>query len=177
MELNEHNNTALRLEELSESDFEIADHQPDISGWELVATETGALGEVEDLIFDREARKVRYLVVNLDLDELEDSQLVLVPIGVVSLDEDEEEVVIPEHLVSILSTLPVYKEGTVISPAEELAVRYAFMGKDGMVIEGSDIYEQHPEDFYEHEHFADNHFKKRIHPDRGTMPQGNHITE
>ena len=176
MDLNEHNNTALRLEELSESDFEIADHQPDISGWELIAPDSGALGEIEDLIFDREARKVRYLVVNLDLDELEGTQLVLVPIGVVSLDEEEEEVVISEHLVSILATLPVYKKGTVISPAEELAVRYAFMGNEGTVIEGSDIYESHPEDFYNHEHFADDHFRKRIHPDRGTMPDGNHLT-
>lgn len=175
MESHEHNNTALRLEELSKSDFEIADHQPDILGWEVLVTDGEDLGEVEDLIFDREARKVRYLVVNLEMDELEDSRLVLIPIGVVSLDEDEDEVLIPAQLAPVLTTLPIYKPGTVISPAEELAIRYAFMGTEGTVLEGSDIYEAHPEDFYAHEHFSDSHFRKRHHSDRGTLGEGNHL--
>ena len=165
MEMNEHNNTALRLEELSNSDFEIADHQPDINGWELVDSSGNELGEIEDLIFDREAKKVRYLVVDLELDELDESRLVLIPIGAVSLDEDEEEVIISEEMTQGLLTLPVYRPGTVVSPAEELAVRYAFMGKDGLVIEGSDVYEIHPEDFYNHEHFNDTHFIKRTQKD------------
>lgn len=161
MESNEHNNTALRLQELSVSDFEIADHQPDITGWELVDSEGNELGEVEDLIFDRELKKVRYLVVSLELDELDNSRLVLIPIGIVSLDEGNEEVLIPGNLVYSLTTLPAYRPGTVVSPAEELAVRYAFMGKDGLMIEVTDVYESHPEDFYAHEHFNDTHFRKR----------------
>lgn len=175
MESNDHNNTALRLEELSKSNFEIADHQPDILGWEVLSADGEELGEVEDLIFDREARKVRYLVVSLEIDELEDSRLILIPIGVVGLDEDEDEVVIPAQLIPVLTTLPVYKPGSTISPAEELAVRYAFMGLEGTVLEGSDIYESHPEDFYAHEHFSDTHFRKRHHPDRGTLGGGNHL--
>ena len=167
MESNEHNNAALRLEELSKSDFEVADHQPNILGWEVFTSDGDELGEVEDLIFDREARKVRYLVVSLEMDESDETRFVLLPIGVISFDEDEDEVIVPERYVSVLPTLPVYKLGTVISPAEELAVRYAFMGAEVAILEGSDIYESHPEDFYTHEHFSDTHFTKRHNPDRG----------
>jgi sporulation protein YlmC with PRC-barrel domain len=161
MEMDEHNNTALRLEELSTSDFEVADHQPDITGWELVDSSGLELGEIEDLIFDREAKKVRYLVVSLELDELDSPRLVLVPIGIVSLDEDNEEVLLPQGVVTGLLTLPVYRSGTVISPAEELAVRYAFMGREGLMLEVSDVYESHPEDFYSHAHFDDTQFIKK----------------
>lgn len=170
MEENEHNNTALRLEELSGSDFEIADHQPDITGWDIVDSAGYDIGEVEDLIFDKESRKVRYIVSNVHFEVEENSRLVLIPIGIVTLDEDDDEVIIPELSASYLPTLPEYKAGTIVSPAEELAIRYAFLGNGGLDITSEDPYTSHPDDFYTHEHFNEENFRRRNHPDRGTMP-------
>lgn len=160
METNEHNRTTY-LEELSGSDFEVADHQPDITGWEVVDSLGNEIGEIEDLIFDSKARKVRYIVASLDLDE-EVERLVLIPIGIVDLDEDEEEVIVPEVSAAFLSTLPQYTPGKIISPAAELAVRYAFLGQDSLPDADAVVYEEHPEDFYTHGHFDDARFRKRI---------------
>lgn len=164
METNEPHKTTY-LEELSASDFEVADKQPDINGWEIVDSLGNELGEVEDLIFDSNARKVRYVVASLDLEELEDDEtddhLVLIPIGIVDLDEDEEEVILPEVAVGFLATLPRYSPGKTISPAEELALRYAFLGEDALPDADAVVYETHPEDFYTHKHFDDARFKTR----------------
>lgn len=176
METNENNRTTY-LEELSGSNFEVADHQPDITGWEIVDSHGNEFGEVEDLIFDSNARKVRYIVASLDLEEeLEmpgvtnketDERLVLIPIGTVDLDEDDDQVILPEVSAAFLSTLPIYTPGKIISPAEELAVRFAFLGQDSLPDAGAVIYEEHPEDFYVHGHFDDARFTKRI-----TGPKG-----
>lgn len=166
MEINENNRTTY-LEELSGSDFEVADHQPDITGWEIVDSLGNEIGEVDDLIFDSNARKVRYIVASLDLDE----RLVLIPIGIVDLDEDDDEVIVPEVSPTFLATLPTYTPGKIISPAEELAVRYAFLGQDSLPDAHAVVYEEHPEDFYTHGHFDDARFTKRITgpKDKGTL--------
>lgn len=169
METNEPHKTTY-LEELSASDFEVADKQPDINGWEIVDPLGNELGEVEDLIFDSNARKVRYVVANLELEELEnegnDDYLVLIPIGIVDLDEDEEEVILPEVSIGFLATLPRYTPGKTISPAEELALRYAFLGQDALPDADAVVYETHPDDFYTHKHFDDARFMKGITPQR-----------
>ena len=161
MEPEEHNNTALRLEELKGSDFEIVDDQPDIIGWQIVDAADNEIGEVEDLIFDREARKVRYLVSVINAFEDQNARLVLIPIGVTRFDEDEDEVIIPEISAGYLSTIPTYKKGTVVSPAEELAVRFAFLGEKGLITDSGDAEGTDPAEFYTHPHFNDDHFKKR----------------
>lgn len=162
MEPNEHNSTALRLQELSKSGFEISEEQPDIISWKIVDVNGDEIGEVNDVIFDMETKKVRYIVALLDLDEDEDAKQVLIPIGIVDLDEAEDEVIMPEETVVFLNSLPVYESGTVISPAEELAIRYAFLGKNGLVENSDHDYQLHPDDFYTHEHFDDAKFKRRI---------------
>jgi sporulation protein YlmC with PRC-barrel domain len=159
MEENEHNNTALRLETLSNSDYEIVDNQPNISGWKIIDVMGNEIGKVEDLIFDREAKKVRYVVSRLKLDHAKDSRLVLIPIGIVSFHESEDELIIPEISFGYLNSLPVYEPGTVISPAEELAIRYAFLGDDGLVL-ASDDDQSSKADFYDHAHFNDDHYKR-----------------
>lgn len=167
MEPNENNKTTY-LEELSGSDFEVADHQPDITGWEIIDNLGNEIGEVEELIFDSNARKVRYVVASLDLDnnsevaDEADGRLVLIPIGIVDLDEDEEEVIIPEVSILFLSTLPQYTPGKIISPAEELAVRYAFLGQASLPDAAAVVYESHQDDFYSHDHFDDTRFTRRI---------------
>ena len=161
MEMNENNRTTY-LEELSGSDFEVADHQPDITGWEIIDNLGNELGEVEDLIFDSSARKVRYIVANiLDDDSEEESRLVLIPIGIVELHEKDDEVIVPETTTAFLYTLPEYEPGKTISPAEELAIRYAFLGKDSLPDADAVVYEDHPDDFYSHNHFDESRFSRR----------------
>ncbi|MEJ7559748.1 MAG: PRC-barrel domain-containing protein [Pedobacter sp.] len=170
MENNEINRTTY-LQELSESDFEIADHQPDINGWEIIDSLGNEIGEVKDLIFDSSARKVRYIVADLDF-EAEDGKsffrkIVLLPIGVVVLDNDDEEVVIENFALSQLLSLPEYESGKIISPVEELAVRHAFLGNAALPNASAVVYDNHPEDFYIHGHFEDAHFTRHQN-DRGT---------
>jgi hypothetical protein len=69
-----------KLEELSESDFEIVDGQPDIQGWDVRDSDNNKIGEVDELLFNPQSRKVRYVILHMennDLD-LEDGR-VLVP--------------------------------------------------------------------------------------------------
>ncbi|RZK62280.1 MAG: PRC-barrel domain containing protein [Pedobacter sp.] len=167
MEMNESNRTTY-LEELSKSNFEIADHQPDITGWEIVDSLGNELGEVEDLIFDSREQKVRYIVASLDLNNLDnaedeqDSRLVLIPIGILELDEDDDEVVIPNASAALLATVPEFEPGKTISPAEELAIRYAFLGQESLPNADAVVYESHAEDFYNHGHFDDAGLTRRI---------------
>lgn len=162
------NHRTTYLERLKGSDFEIADHQPDITGWEITDSLGNELGKVEDLIFDRNAKKVRYIVASLEIDvnliteTQEDSRLVLIPIGIVDLDEEDDEVIVPEASPLFLATLPRYEHGKTISPAEELAVRYAFLGQSSLPDAGAVVYEHHPQDFYNHGHFDESRFRKRI---------------
>ncbi|WP_442587707.1 PRC-barrel domain-containing protein [Pedobacter sp. AW31-3R] len=166
MEVNENNRTTY-LEELGGSDFKIADHQPNIIGWEIVDNHGNDLGDVEDLIFDSNARKVRYIVASIGTGEFEDieaeeeSKLVLIPIGIAELSEADDEVILPDTSPEFLVTLPEFEPGKIISPAEELAVRYAFLGQDSLPNADSVAYESHPEDFYDHGHFDERRFIKR----------------
>ncbi|HEX8313484.1 MAG TPA: PRC-barrel domain-containing protein, partial [Flavisolibacter sp.] len=62
------------LQKLSGSNYEIADGQPDISGWDVRDENGKRIGDIDDLLFDEQSRKVRYLVVDLadnglDLDD------------------------------------------------------------------------------------------------------------
>jgi stress response protein YsnF len=87
-------NTYSHLEELSGSDFEIVDGEPNIIGWDVKNEERTKIGDVSNLLFDPETRKVRYLVVDLDNDYLgtDDDRKVLVPIGVAELHGEDMNV-------------------------------------------------------------------------------------
>jgi sporulation protein YlmC with PRC-barrel domain len=163
MEINENNKTTY-LQELSASDYEIADHQPDINGWEIIDSLGDEVGEVRDLIFDSNAKKVRYIVAELDFEIEEpqdyDPKVVLIPIGVVDLDSDNDEVVLKDFVATQLLSLPSYESGKIISPVEELAVRHAFLGDASLPNANSVVYEDHPEDFYAHGHFDDSRFTR-----------------
>ena len=167
MEPNGYHRT-INLEELSRSDFEIADHQPDILGWELVDSEGNDIGEVHDLIFDSQEGKVRYIVADINTVQENHTGYVLIPIGIVTFDEDEDEVILPAQYTAAIYTLPPYEKGKTISPVEELAVRYAFLGIGALPNANAVVYERHPEDFYNHDHFSDEHFRRR--PDPAEQP-------
>jgi photosynthetic reaction center H subunit len=76
------------------SDYEVADHHPDVRGWDVVASDNRKIGDVKDLIADTTAMKVRYLDVELDNDfrRSDDESRVLIPIEQVRLIEDDDVV-------------------------------------------------------------------------------------
>src|SRR5829696_1298622 len=85
-----------RLQELDRSDFEIVDGEPDIRGWDVKNTNGEKIGEIEDLIVDAKQKKVRYMVVDLDDNELKlDHRKSLVPIGLAELDREDDDVILP----------------------------------------------------------------------------------
>ena len=142
-----------RLEELSGSDFEIADYQPDITGWEIFDSAGDYIGDVDDLIFDKESYKVRYLVTNLEGFDLDEEKQVLIPIGLVTLKEDEDEVLLTEAISSKLALLPKY-DNQRITPSDELRIRNVLIGSAEHVVDVMNE-EAHKDDFYSHSHFND----------------------
>lgn len=84
-----------RLARISElSDFEVADHHPDVRGWDVVASDGLKIGDVKDLVADTAAMKVRYLDVELDREyrRADEEGRVLVPIEHAQLIEDDDVV-------------------------------------------------------------------------------------
>lgn len=151
----DNNQKNTRLRKLSGSDFEITEGQPDITGWKVTAADGKRIGEVEDLIFDTESRKVRYIVLDLDDNELDlDDHEVLVPIGLVQLDSNDDEVRLPGVTAAQLSALPEYDESNLDTGSEE-KIRTAFGGMGaGALVAGT------ANDFYTHDHFNEENFYK-----------------
>ncbi len=149
-----------RLQKLGGSDFEIVDGQPDIRGWDVKDAAGKQIGEVEELIFDYESQKVRYLVVDLDDNDYDlDDREVLIPIGIAELHENDDDVILPTVTVDQLRALPDYDESR-FDTEHETNVRNVFGGL-GASTTGDDI--RRDEDFYSHEHFNDaNLYRKRL---------------
>ncbi|TSJ36461.1 DUF892 family protein [Mucilaginibacter corticis] len=161
----EENQPAKRtLEELSNSDYEIREGEPDITGWNVVGSSGIKVGEVSDLLFDAQAQKVRYLIVELQASEeheiSDEDKRVLVPIGLAELSTDEETLTIPIGSAEELAGLPAYQTGE-LDPQDEVLIREVFGGSTAP-------YEQ-PQ-FYAHEHFNDDKFYNRApSPDNNTI--------
>lgn len=108
------------LQRLGEVDYEIAPGQPDVRGWDVVLGNDEQIGEVDDLIIDTSAGKVRYLEVELNRDalRLEHDRHVLVPIARAQLDRDGKEVVLRGLDRAGLLNLPEYS-GTLTGGYDE----------------------------------------------------------
>jgi photosynthetic reaction center H subunit len=82
-----------RLARVSElSDYEVADHHPDVRGWDVVASDGHKIGDVKDLVADTGAMKVRYLDIELQKEfrRSDDESRVLVPIEHARLNDDDD---------------------------------------------------------------------------------------
>ncbi|HVG11556.1 MAG TPA: PRC and DUF2382 domain-containing protein [Flavisolibacter sp.] len=144
-----------RLQKLSGSDFEVVDGQPDIRGWEVKDDAGKKLGEVDELIFDYQSRKVRYLVLDLDGNEydLEDRE-VLVPIGIAELHGDDDDVILSGVTAAQLQSLPEYDEDN-FDTEHEVSTRNVFGGLGGAALAGTAATNT-GDDFYNHEQFNEN---------------------
>ncbi len=144
------NNRQTRLQKLSGSDFEISDGEPDIRGWDVKDASGKRFGEVEELIFDYESRKVRYLVIDLEENDYDlDDKEVLVPIGVAELHENDDDVILSGVTAEQLLALPEYDEDR-FDTEHETSVRNVFGGLGGAALAGGS---NKDDDFYNHEHF------------------------
>jgi sporulation protein YlmC with PRC-barrel domain len=117
-----------RLQELDRSDFEITKGDPDIRGWDVKNATGQKIGEVEELILDAQQKKIRYMVVELDDDdlELEDDKKVLIPIGLAELDKEDDDVILPSVTVDQLQALPAYdRNGLADDPNDKYVQRLA----------------------------------------------------
>ncbi|TDE15578.1 PRC-barrel domain-containing protein [Dyadobacter psychrotolerans] len=158
MDANDNLNENERLEELGGSDFEIVDGHPDIRGWQVQDINGNYVGEADELIFDKTSRKVLYIVVDLDGNEIDlKSKKVLVPIGLATLHENEDEVILAELASLRLNNLPEYTKGN-ITPQMEATIHHTFTGLAAAIAAGETSYQSHPEDFYKHEHFEHGRF-------------------
>jgi uncharacterized protein (TIGR02271 family) len=165
-----------RLQELGGSDYKIVDGEPNIKGWD-VKDETGKkIGEVDELIFDTQTRKVRYIVVDLEGNVFDfDTRDVLVPIGIAQLHEKDDDVILPGVTAEQIRSLPDYDEDDLGSEVET-KVRNVFGGigaagaagaayaagstktDDDVSSRETTTTGERENDFYSHPHFDDNKF-------------------
>lgn len=119
--------THSRLRSLSElDDYEVADDDPDPRGWRVDAADGRKVGEVQELIVDAAAMKVRYLDVELDTSELglsDRDRHVLVPVGFVRLDDRNDRVLLDAFTSSQVIEMPRHAETGQIDRTYEDSLR------------------------------------------------------
>lgn len=79
------------LTPLSElSNFKIVSDDPDVRGWDVLASDNKKIGTVEELMVDSDARRVAYLAVRLTGSGMNKSGHVLIPVESVWLDRNQK---------------------------------------------------------------------------------------
>jgi len=163
-----------RLQELKRSDFDIVDGEPDIRGWDVKTAAGQKIGEVEELIVDAQRKKVRYMVVELDDDELDldDDREVLIPIGLAQLHKDDDDVILPNVQIEQLRSLPEYDEDKLDNTIERQICSILGRTTDSFAATtgttnattGTTATSETQDDFYNHNYFNDdNLYKDRLH--------------
>jgi sporulation protein YlmC with PRC-barrel domain len=117
---------ARRLYKMSElKGFEISPNNPDVRGWTLIGLDGERIGEVDDLIVDTEAQKVRYLAVEVDKDVARGKDHhILVPIGAARLHKNDDNVLVEGLSRHTVATYPMF-DGLTITPEYEHKLRSA----------------------------------------------------
>jgi len=160
-----------RLQELDHSNFEIVKGEPDIRGWDLRYRNGEKIGSVEELILDMKAKKIRYMIVDLDENELRlEHRKTIIPIGFAELDKQHDDVLIPNVSVDQLCRLPDYKRNS-LSPELERSIASVFGRKVNVEPVASikreerrvtEVDDDLDPDFYSHEYYnSDNLYKNR----------------
>ena len=143
-------NNKSRIQELGDSNYEIADGQPNIKGWDVKDGTGNKVGKVKELLFDTSSQKVRYIVTKLSEG---DDKKVLVPIGIAQLDENDDDVLLPGVTSAQLQSLPEYDKDSFTSDTEH-TIRNVFAGVGGAAVAGAAVGGDNDE-FYNHNHFND----------------------
>jgi ribosomal 30S subunit maturation factor RimM len=119
----EETNNYNHLEELNGSDYQIVEGEPDITGWRVIDGQGREIGEVDDVLFDPQTRAVRYIIVDLENNDLEiENRKVLVPIGIAELweEEEDEDDAVETDTLEDEDGEPVERENTVLLADEDI---------------------------------------------------------
>ena len=144
--------TADRIVPLDQlDDFKVADGDPDVRGWDVLTSDGRRVGEVDNLLVDRTAMKVRYLDVDLDGDLIEGDRdrHILVPIGYARLDEDDDRIFVDGLTSATLNQIPAYNAGSLTREYE--TGLHSYFDND-FAATGTET------DFYAHESYDENQF-------------------
>ena len=110
-------------------DFRVAEGDPDVRGWQVLGSDGRRIGEVDELLVDTAAMKVRYLDVDLDDGVAGDGgrdRHVLIPVGYARLERDGDRVMVDALASGDLGTLPAYDQGP-LTRDYETSVRDSFV--------------------------------------------------
>ncbi len=127
-------------------DFDVAEGDPDVRGWDVIAGDRRRIGEVGELLIDTDAMKVRYLDVVLDEEAVAETEPgdrhILIPIGYARLREDEDQVIVPELDSERLRSIPPYEDESLTREYETALRRHlgdgpADRAPDGSSMEGA----------------------------------------
>jgi uncharacterized protein (TIGR02271 family) len=129
------------------SGYKVADGEPDIRGWDVVASDGSRLGKVDDLLVDTQANKVRYV----DVDVEGGDRHVTVPIGYARLEETRRQVLVDGLGSEQMQALPSYTRGAITRDYEEQVGRAFNVGTAAAT-----------PDFYEHDAFRSNDREMRL---------------
>lgn len=151
----ENTNTYSRLKEFGGSDYEMVEGQPDIRGWSVKDDSGNKIGKVKDFLFDTNSLKVRYMIVDLKDNTFDlHNDKVLIPIGLANLDDNEDDVMLPNVTVQQLRTVPAYRYED-LNDQYETSLRNSYSGAaiDTESYYGSDYVVD--DQFYEHDYYND----------------------
>lgn len=161
-------NTYRYLQPLSDSDYQIVDGEPNIMGWDVKNETNHYLGKVDDLLFDPESNAVRYIVVDLTENGMNlGNKKVMIPIGIASLHQNDDDVVLPNVHLAQFTALPAYEHGN-IGAETEMRIRNVIGSPAALRMEDT-VNEFNQNEFYSHEHFDKNRFYHRIPPNDPIM--------
>lgn len=139
-------------------DFKVAEGDPDVRGWEVMASDGRKIGEVDQLLIDRTAMKVRYLDVDLDDDVVanDKNRHVLIPIGYARLNESDDRIMVDSLASTDIAAIPAYTRGPVTRDYET-SLRQSF-DRDYTTAGVAAVDTDTDRDFYDHDHYDDNRF-------------------
>lgn len=156
-----------RLQEMDHSDFQVVEGEPDIRGWDVKLADGKKIGEVEDLIIDAQLRKVRYMLVDLDDNDLDidTDKKVLVPIGLAMLDQKEDDVLLSSVNAQQLMNLPAYDRDHLDARTEHAICDTLGRQNNSRTVSTSATEGLEPDaEFYKHDYYNDdNLYKHRLH--------------
>lgn len=134
-------------------DFEVAEGDPDIRGWDVRTADGRRVGKVEDLIVDTGLMKVRYIDATLDptVNHTESDRHVLIPIGTARLDDDDDDVYLSTRIVDP-EQLPSYERGPLTREFEVSLGGQLGRGNADAVPDNADA------EFYRHELYDESRF-------------------
>ncbi len=154
---NEEINQVAPLSELN--DFKVADGDPDIRGWDVTTERGDKVGEVDDLIVDTTAMKVRYIAVDLDERVAGSDRTVLVPIGAAQLDDEQDRVLVVGISPDQFATLPEYRREAFDREYETALLSNYDRDRDvNAETAGSELTSRERDELYASRYFDDSNF-------------------